>query len=86
MLINDVLFDNGCREAGPLLDCRGNDGRIAPNPPNVLRSNAGNVQSHCLDAKLRRPFQDNGATGDLVNRGALCDAHNVFHPSPVMSS
>lgn len=86
MLINDVLFDDGCCEAGPLLDRRGNDGRIALNPPNVLRSNAGYVQLHCLDAELCRPFQDDCAAGDFVNRGGLCDAHNVFHPSSAVSS
>ena len=86
MLINGVLFDDGCCEAGSLLDRRGNDGRIALDPPDVLRSNVGHVQSHCLDAELRRPFQNNGAAGDIVNRGALRDAHNIFHPSSVMSS
>lgn len=87
MLINDcVLLDNGCCEAGSLLDCCGNDGRIALDPPDVLRSNAGHVQLHCFDAELRGPFQDNGAAGDLVNRGTLCDAHNVFHSSVAMSS
>ena len=86
MLIGDVLFDDGCCEAGSLLDRRGNDGRIALNPPNVLRSNAGHVQLHCLDAELRRPLQDNCAAGDLVDRGALRDAHNIFHLSSVVSS
>lgn len=86
MLIGDVLFDYGCREAGPLIDRRGNDGRIALNPPNVLRSNIGHMQLHCLDTELCGPFQDDGVAGDLVNRSALCDAHNVFHLSPVVSS
>ena len=86
MLIGDVLFDDGCCEAGSLLDCRGNDGRIALNPPDVLRSNAGHVQLHCLDAELCRPFQNDCAAGDLVNRGALRDAHNIFHLSPAVSS
>lgn len=86
MLIGGVLFEDGCCEAGSLLDCRGNDGRIAFDAPYVLRSNAGDVQLHRLDAELRRPFQDDCAAGDFVNRGALCDAHNVFHLSSVMSS
>lgn len=86
MLINGVLFDDDCCEAGPLLDCCGNDGRIALNPPNVLRSNAGYVQLHCLDAEFRGPFQDDCAAGDFVNRGALCDAHNIFHLPSVASS
>ena len=86
MSISDVLFDEGCGEAGPLLDCRGNDGCVALDSPDVLRSNIGYVQLHCLDTELRRPFQDNGAAGDFVNRGALCDAHNVFHSSVAMSS
>lgn len=81
-----MLFDDGCCEAGPLLDRRGNDGRIALDPPDVLRSNAGHVQLHCLDSELCWPFQNNGAAGDLVNRSGLCDAHNIFHPSSVMSS
>lgn len=86
MLIGDVLFDDGCCEAGPLLNRRGNDGREALDPPDVLRSNVGYVQLHCLDAELRRPFHDDGAAGDLVNRGALRDAHNIFHPFVAMSS
>lgn len=86
MLIGCLLFDDGCCEAGPLLNCCGNDGRIALDPPDVLRSNVGHVQLHCLDAELCRPFQDDCAAGDLVNRGALCDAHNIFHPSSVVSS
>lgn len=86
MLVGDVLFDDGCCEAGPLLDRRRNDGRIALNPPDVLRSNVGHVQLHRFDAELCRPFQNNGAAGDLVNRGALRDAHNIFHPSCVVSS
>lgn len=87
MLINDcVLFNDGCGEPGPLLQCRGNNGRIALDPPDVLRSNDGYVQLHCFDAELRRPFQDDGAAGDLVNRSPLCDAHNVFHSSVAMSS
>lgn len=86
MLIGDVLFDDSCCEAGSLLDRCGNDGRIALDPPDVLRSNAGHVQLHGLDAELRGPFQDDCAAGDLINRGALCDAHNVFHPSSVVSS
>lgn len=85
-MVGDVLFDDGCCEAGPLLDRRGNDGCVALDPPDVLRSNAGYVQLHCLDAELRGPFQNNGASGDLVNRGGLRDAHNVFHPSSVVSS
>lgn len=86
MLIDGVLFDDSCCEAGPLFDCCGNDGRIALDPPDVLRSNVRYVQLHCLDTEFRGPFQDNGAAGDLVNRGALCDAHNIFHPSSVVSS
>lgn len=86
MLVGEVLFDDGCCEAGPLLDRRGNDGRIALDPPDVLRSNVGYVQLHCLDSELCRPFQDNGAADDLVNRGALCDAHNVFYSHVAMSS
>ena len=86
MLVGDVLFDNGCSDAGPLLDCCGNDGRITLDPPNVLRSNVGYVQLHCLDAEFRGPFQNNGAADDFANRGILCDAHNVFHPSSVVSS
>lgn len=86
MLINDVLFDDGCREVGSLLDCCGNDGRIALYPPDVLRSNAGYVQLLCLDAEFRGPLQDDCVAGDLVNRGALRDAHNIFHLSPVVSS
>lgn len=74
-----MLFDDGCCEAGPL-DCCGNDGRIALDPPDVLRSNAGHVQLHCLDAEFRWPFHNDGAAGDFANRGALCDAHNVFSP------
>lgn len=75
-----MLFDDGCCEAGPLLDRRRNDGCIALNPPDVLRSNVRHVQLHRLDTELRRPFQNNGAAGDLVNRGPLCDAHNVLSP------
>ena len=86
MLIGDVLFNDGCCESCPLLNRRGNDGRITLNPPNVLRSNAGHVQLHCLDAEFRGPFQNNGASGDFVNRGGLRDAHNIFHPSSVVSS
>lgn len=86
MLIGGVLLDDGCCEAGPFLNRRRNDGRIALDPPDVLRSNVGYVQLHCLDAELRGPFQDNGAAGDFVNRGALCDAHNIFHSSVAMSS
>lgn len=87
MLINDcVLFDDGCCETCPLLDCRGNDGRVALDPPDVLRANVGYVQLHCLDAELCRPFQDDGAAGDFVNRSPLRDAHNVFHSSVAMSS
>lgn len=81
-----MLFEDGCCKASPLLDCRGNDGRIALDAPDVLRSNAGDVQLHRLDAELCRPFQDDGAAGDFVNRGALCDAHNVFLFSSVVSS
>ena len=81
-----MLFDDGCCEAGPLLDRRRNDGRIALDSPDVLRSNAGHVQLHCLDTKFRGPFQDDGAAGDFVNRSGLCDAHNIFHPSSVASS
>lgn len=81
-----MLFDDGCREAGPLLDRCGDDGRVALDPPDVLRSNAGYVQLHCFDAEFRRPFQDDGAAGDFVNRGALRDAHNIFHPFSVVSS
>lgn len=81
-----VLFDDGCCEAGPLFHCCGNDGRVALDPPDVLRANAGHVQLHCLNAELCRPFQDDCVAGDFVNRSALCDAHNVFHPSSVMSS
>ena len=86
MFIDTVLFDNGCCEAGPLLDCRGNDGRVALDPPDVLRSNIGYAQLHCFDAELCGPFQDDCAAGDFVNRGALCDAHNIFHSSVTMSS
>lgn len=87
MLINGcVLFDDGCGEAGSFLDCCGNDGRIALDTPDVLRSNIGHVQLHCLDAELCGPFQNNGAAGDFVNRSPLCDAHNVFHSSVTMSS
>lgn len=86
MLINDALFDDGCCEAGSLLDRCGNDGRVALNPPNVLRPNIGYVQLHCLDAELRGPFQNNGAAGDFVNRGALRDAHNILHSSVTISS
>lgn len=86
MLIGGVLFDNGCCEAGPLLDCRRDDGSITFDPPDVLRSNAGYAQLHRLDAELRGPLQDNGSAGDFVNRGALCDAHNIFHSSVAMSS
>ena len=79
MLINDcVLFNDGCREPHPLLQRRGNNGCVALNPPDVLRSDGGYVQLHCLDAELCRPFQDDSAAGDFVNRGALCDAHNAF--------
>lgn len=86
MLINGcVLFDDGCGEAVSLY-CRGNDGRIALNPPDVLRSNVGYVQLHCFDAELCGPFQDDSATDDLVNRSPLCDAHNIFYSSVVMSS
>ena len=81
-----MLFDDGCCEAGSLLDRRRNDGRVALDPPDVLRSNVGHVQLHCFDAELRRPFQDDGAAGNLVNRGALCDAHSVFYFSVAMSS
>lgn len=84
--VNDVLLDDGCCEAGSFLDCCGNDGRIALDPPNVLRSNVGYVQLHCFDAELCRPFQDDGAAGDFIDRGPLCDAHNVFHSSVAMSS
>ena len=87
MLINDcVLFDNGCCEAGSLLDCCGNDGCVALDPPDVLRANVGDVQLHCLDTEFRGPFQDDGAAGDFVNRGSLCDAHNVFYSFVAMSS
>lgn len=79
MLINDcVLFDDGCCESRTLLNCRGNDGRITLDPPDVLRSNDGYVQLHCFDAEPCRPFQDDGAAGDFVNRSRLCDAHNIF--------
>lgn len=79
MLINGcVLFDDGCCEAGPLLNCCRNDGCIALNPPDVLRSNAGYVQLHCLNAELCGPLQDDSAAGNLVNRSSLCDARNVF--------
>ena len=81
-----MLFDDGCREAGSPLDRRGNDGRITQNPTDVLRSNAGDVQLYCLDAEFHRPLQENGAAGDFVNRGVLRDAHNIFHPSSVVSS
>lgn len=87
MLINDcVLFDDGCGEPYTLLNRRRNDGRIALDPPNVLRSNDGYVQLHCFDAELCGPFQDDSTADNLVNRGALCDAHNVFHSSVAMSS
>lgn len=76
--VNDVLFDDGCCEAGSFFDCCGNDGRVALDSPDVLRSNVGHVQLHCFDAELRRPFQDDSVAGDFVNRGALCDAHDVF--------
>ena len=86
MLIGGVLFDDGCCEAGSLLDRCGNDGRVALDPPDVLRSNAGYVQLHGFDAELCGPFHKNGAAGDFVNRGGLCDAHNTFHLSSVVSS
>ena len=87
MLINDcVLFNDSCCEAGSLLYRRGNNGRVALDPPDVLRSNDGYVQLHYLDAELCRPFQDDGAAGDFVDRSPLCDAHNVFYSSVAMSS
>lgn len=81
-----MLFDDGCCEAGPLLDRCRDDGRVALDPPDVLRSNVGYVQLHCFDSEFRGPFQDDCASGDFVNRGTLCDAHNIFHPSSVVSS
>ena len=80
MLIDNVLFEDGCCEAGSLLDCCGNDCRVALDSPDVLGSNVGYVQLHCFDAEFRGPFQDNGAAGDLVNRGTLRDSHNIFSP------
>lgn len=79
MLINDcVLFDDGCGESDPLFQCRGNNGCVALNPPDVLRSNDRYVQLHCFDAELRRPFQDDSAAGNLVDCSPLRDAHNAF--------